>query len=90
MPTVTDPLHPERIREQLGGLQAAVSSVAGREAALNRVRAASQLAAKRQATARREALAATQSRPVAARCDRNCSRGWHRGQAHREARYRER
>jgi hypothetical protein len=61
MPTVTDPLHPERIREQLGVLQAAVSSVAGREAALNRVRAASQLAAKRQATARREALAATQS-----------------------------
>ena len=46
MPTVTDPLHPERIRDQRGSLQAAVSSVAGREAALNRVRAASQLAAK--------------------------------------------
>jgi hypothetical protein len=61
MPTVTDPLHPERIREQLGLLQAAVSSVAGREAALNRVRAASQLAAKRQATARREGVAATQA-----------------------------
>ena len=61
MPTVTDSLHPERIREQLGRLQQAVSSVAGREAALNRTRAASQLAAKRQATARREAAAASQS-----------------------------
>ena len=61
MPTVTDPLHPERIREQLGLLQAAVSSVAGREAALKRVRAASQLAAKRQATVRRESVAGEQS-----------------------------
>jgi hypothetical protein len=66
MPTVTDPLHPERIREQLGALQEAVSSVAGREAALNRVRAASHLAAKRQSTARKEAAEAERAARQAA------------------------
>ena len=33
------------------------------------------------------ALAATLARPVAAHCDRNCSRGWHRRQGPRQARY---
>jgi hypothetical protein len=55
MPTVTDPLHPERVRELLLRLQAAVSSIAGREAALTRTHAAGVLAAKRHSTARREA-----------------------------------
>jgi S-DNA-T family DNA segregation ATPase FtsK/SpoIIIE len=55
MPTVIDPLHPGRVRELLLRLQAAVSSIAGREAALTRAHAAGILAAKRQATARREA-----------------------------------
>ena len=55
MPTVTDPLHPERVRELLLRLQAAVSSIAGREAALTRAHAAGVLAAKRHSTARREA-----------------------------------
>ena len=72
MPIVTDPLHPETIREQLGRLQDAVSSVAGREAALGRVRAAAVLAARRAATARREAAAsgraAGQARLIA-ECD---------------------
>jgi hypothetical protein len=58
MPTVTDPLHPGRVREHLLRLQAAVSSIAGREAALNRAHAAGLLAAKRQSTARREAAEA--------------------------------
>ena len=55
MPTVNDPLHPEWIRHLLKRLQEAVSSVAGREAALKREHAASVLAAKRQSTAMREA-----------------------------------
>ncbi|MCW1886419.1 FtsK/SpoIIIE domain-containing protein [Luteolibacter flavescens] len=55
MPTVTDPLHPERIRELLLRLQASVSSISGREAALTRTHAAGVLAAKRHSTARREA-----------------------------------
>jgi S-DNA-T family DNA segregation ATPase FtsK/SpoIIIE len=55
MPTVTDPLHPDRIRKLLEDLQERISSVSGREAALNRVHAASLLAAKRQATAGKEA-----------------------------------
>ena len=55
MPTVNDPLHPEWIRHLVKRLQEAVSSVAGREAALNREHAANLLAAKRQASARREA-----------------------------------
>ena len=33
------------------------------------------------------ALSATLARPVAAHCDRNCSRGWHRRQGPRQARY---
>jgi len=52
---VIDPLHPDRIRDLLARLQENVSSVAGREAALNRSHAASLLAAKRQATTRKEA-----------------------------------
>ncbi|MCW1924630.1 FtsK/SpoIIIE domain-containing protein [Luteolibacter arcticus] len=55
MPTVIDPLHPERVRELLLRLQAAVSSIAGREAALSRTHAASVLAARRHSSARREA-----------------------------------
>jgi S-DNA-T family DNA segregation ATPase FtsK/SpoIIIE len=55
MPIVTDPLHPERVRELLLRLQAAVSSISGREAALTRAHAASVLAARRHSTARREA-----------------------------------
>lgn len=55
MPTVNDPLHPEWIRHLVKRLQEAVSSVAGREAALKREHAASLLAAKRQSTAMREA-----------------------------------
>ncbi|HEY1123648.1 MAG TPA: FtsK/SpoIIIE domain-containing protein, partial [Haloferula sp.] len=52
---MTDPLHPERVRELLLRLQASISSIAGREAALTRAHAASVLAARRHATARREA-----------------------------------
>ncbi len=55
MPTVNDPLHPEWIRHLVERLQEAVSSVAGREAALYRDHAASLLAAKRRSTATREA-----------------------------------
>src|SRR5688572_26478266 len=58
MPTVIDPLHPERVRELLLQLQGAVSSIAGREAALTRTHAAGVLAAKRRSTARREAAEA--------------------------------
>jgi S-DNA-T family DNA segregation ATPase FtsK/SpoIIIE len=61
MPTVTDPLHPDRIRKLLEDLQERVSSVAGREAALDRAHAASLLAAKRQATARKEAGVTTRA-----------------------------
>ncbi|MEK7952526.1 FtsK/SpoIIIE domain-containing protein [Luteolibacter sp. Y139] len=52
---MTDPLHPERVRELLLRLQAAISSISGREAALTRAHAASVLVARRHATARREA-----------------------------------
>lgn len=61
MPTVTDPLHPDRIRKLLEDLQQGVSSVSGREAALNRTHAASLLAAKRQSTARKEAGVGTRA-----------------------------
>ncbi|WP_035614899.1 FtsK/SpoIIIE domain-containing protein [Haloferula sp. BvORR071] len=63
---MTDPLHPDRISQQLGQLQERISGVAGREAALNRAHAASVLAAKRQATAAREAGAATREQRFAA------------------------
>ena len=56
MPTVNDPLHPEWIRHLVERLQEAVSSVAGREAALYRDHAASLLAAKRRSTATRDAV----------------------------------
>jgi energy-coupling factor transporter ATP-binding protein EcfA2 len=61
MPTVIDPLHPGQVRERLLRLQAAISSAAGREAALTRAHAAEILAARRQATARREADEANRS-----------------------------
>ena len=66
MPTVTDPLHPDRIRKLLEDLQERISSVSGREAALNRTHAADLLAAKRQSTARKEAGIATRADRLAA------------------------
>ena len=66
MPTVTDPLHPDRVRELLDELQARVSSVAGREAALNRAHAASLLAAKRQLTSRKESVSSGREQKLAA------------------------
>ncbi|WP_193214233.1 FtsK/SpoIIIE domain-containing protein [Luteolibacter marinus] len=58
MPTVIDPLHPEHLRGRLGRLQECVSSIAGREAAMDRTHAAGTLAAKRRSTARKERGAA--------------------------------
>ena len=55
MPTVIDPLHPGKVREMLRELQEVVSSISGREAAMDRTHAANVLAAKRRATARKEA-----------------------------------
>lgn len=66
MPTVNDPLHPERIREGLEELRDLVTSIAGREAALNREHAAALLAAKRNSTARKESDAAAHAAAKAA------------------------
>ena len=66
MPTVNDPLHPDRIRQLLEEIQERVSSIAGREAALNRAHAASLLAAKRQLTAGKDAGVTTRSERLAA------------------------
>ncbi len=67
MPTVNDdPLHPGRVRGGLERLRDLVSSIAGREAALNREHAAALLAAKRRSTARKENAAAEQAGAKAA------------------------
>ncbi len=66
MPTVIDPLHPDHVRELLEGLQARVSSVAGREAALTRAHGANLLAAKRQLNARKDAISASREQRLAA------------------------
>ncbi|MCW1915521.1 FtsK/SpoIIIE domain-containing protein [Luteolibacter sp. GHJ8] len=66
MPTVNDPLHPDRIRQLLEEIQERVSSVSGREAALNRTHAAALLAAKRQSTSRKDAGVTTRADRLAA------------------------
>ncbi|WP_367872042.1 FtsK/SpoIIIE domain-containing protein [Luteolibacter sp. Populi] len=71
MPTVIDPLHPDRIREQLEKLQERVSSVAGREAALNRAHAAGLLAAKRQHTASEDSAITSRQQRLAALMEEN-------------------